>query len=106
MPKESSLGIVLFTLLNHPEIDREPYRDLLEGTAFFDIADGDVLTYKPNWHVVGYYVDILRRIGFTDIEFKQTVLANTTYQNDAPEDPVPGYDKGNYVATIATKPAA
>lgn len=105
VPKESSLGIVLLTILNNPGIDREPYRDLLEGTAFFDLVHGGEPTYKPNWHVIPYYIDILKKVGFTDLEFKQTVLANTTYQDDKPEDPVPGYDKGNYVAIIATKKA-
>lgn len=103
VPKESSLGIVLLTILNHPDIDREPYRDLLKGTAFFDLADGGVPTYKPNWHVIPYYIDVLKRVGFTNLQFKQTVLANTTYQDDTVEDPVPGYDKGNYVAIIAEK---
>lgn len=105
VPKESPLGIILFTIQNHPDIDRSPYADLLSGTAFFDIAQGGVPTYKPNWHVTTFYIDLLRRIGFTDLEFKQTVLANATYQDDRVEDPIAGYGKGNYVAIIATKPA-
>ena len=93
-------------MLNHPELDRSPYADLLSGTAFFDIAQGGVPTYKPNWHVTTFYIDLLERIGFTDLRFRQTVLANSTFQNDAVEDPIPGYTQGNYVAIIATKPVA
>lgn len=106
VPKESTLGILLLTVLNHPELDRSPYADLLSGTAFFDIAQGGVPTYKPNWHVTTFYIDLLERIGFTDLRFRQTVLANSTFQNDAVEDPIPGYTQGNYVAIIATKPVA
>ena len=103
VPKESSLGIALLTILNNPDIDRTPYKDLLEGTAFFDLADGGVPTYKPNWHIIPFYANVLEKIGFKNLQYFQTVLANTTYQNDEVENPIPGYTKGNYVVVVAEK---
>jgi SAM-dependent methyltransferase len=101
VPKESPLGILLFTLQRNPDLDTEIYDDLISGTSFFNYRTH---TYKPNWHRTGYYIELLTRIGFTNLTFKQTVLANPPYQNDRAEDPIDGYDKGNYIAIIAQKP--
>lgn len=99
VPKESALGILLLTLQKFP-VDLDIYRDLVQGTSFFDISDHH---YKPNWRTIPHYADLLRRVGFATVSFKQTVLANPPYQNDAVEQPVEGYTQGNYVAIIAQK---
>ena len=101
VPKESALGILLLTLQKFPNLDHSAYDDLISGTSFHNYR---IHTYKPNWHTIGYYREILRRVGFDPITYLQTVQANPPYQNDAVEQPVAGFDRGNYVATIAVKP--
>lgn len=97
VPAESALGIIL-QLAQRVDLPRDVVAPLLEGTTFFNI---DTHSYKPNWHPIPWYADLLERIGFTNLRFYQTVLANPPYQRNAPEDPIRGYDKGNYVAIVA-----
>jgi len=40
---------------------------------------------------------------FNHKEYWQTLTTHPLYSNDAPEEPVPGYTKGDYVAVIAVK---
>jgi hypothetical protein len=47
---------------------------------------------------------VLHRIGFENIDFFQTVLANPPYQNDRVEEVQEGYERGNYIAIVAVKP--
>lgn len=101
VPKESPLGILLLTLQKFPDVDQSVYADLIEGTAFYNYH---AHPYKPYWHRTDYYIALLRRLGFTNLAFKQTVLANPPYQNARVEAPIEGYDRGNYVAVIAQKP--
>lgn len=101
VPKESPLGILLLTLQKFPGVDQSVYADLIEGTAFFNYS---AHPYKPYWHRTDYYIALLRRIGFENLAFKQTVLANPPYQNRRVEAPIEGYDRGNYVAIVAEKP--
>ena len=100
VPKESALGAVLFLAQKYPEIADDDIQDILAGSVFFNV-DRD--KYKSHWHVTEWYVDLLRRIGFKEFRFFQTVLANPTHQEDTVEDPIEGYDKGNYIAIAALK---
>ena len=100
VPLESALGAVLYLTQRYPEIRDEDFQDLLEGTTFFH-AERD--EYKPYWHLTSWYLDVLKEIGFKEFRFYQTVLANLAYQEDTVEDPIEGYDKGNYIAVIAIK---
>ncbi|MCI1636215.1 class I SAM-dependent methyltransferase [Bifidobacterium sp.] len=99
VPAESPLGILLSLIQRYPQIAREDYQPLLEGTAFYDLHP-----YKPNWHPIPFYVEVLHRIGFENIDFFQTVLANPPYQNDRVEEVQEGYERGNYIAIVAVKP--
>ena len=99
VPAESPLGIILHLRQTH-DIPADEVRDLLEGTTFFNL---DTHSYKPYWHQIPWYADLLRRIGFHDLRFFQTVLANPPYQSLEAEDPIEGYTKGNYVAIGAER---
>ena len=101
VPKESALGILLLTLQKYPDIDHTPYEDLIAGTAFPRYREH---FYKPYWHRTDHYIGVLEGVGFADLTFLQTVLANPPYQDDHVEDPVAGYRRGNYVAIIAQRP--
>lgn len=99
VPAESALGIILQTLQRY-DVPREDFAELLSGTSFFNI---DTHSYKPIWHPIPWYADLLTRIGFGELRFYQTVLTNPLYQKDQVEDPIEGYTKGNYVAIVAEK---
>ena len=43
-------------------------------------------------------------VGFENFEFLQTLTRHPKYSNDSPEEPVEGYDRGDYVAIRARKP--
>lgn len=99
VPEESALGILLQFAQKY-EINRNDLDDLLAGTTFFNL---DTHAYKPNWHPISWYATLLERIGYHDLRFFQTVLANPPYQKDIVEDPIEGYTKGNYVAIVAER---
>ncbi|MBT1166662.1 class I SAM-dependent methyltransferase [Bifidobacterium simiarum] len=100
VPKESALGAVLYLTQRYPEIKDDDFQDLLEGTTFYRTGRDE---YKPYWHLTEWYVDLLRSLGFREFRFFQTVLANPPYQEQAVEDPIEGYKKGNYIAVVALK---
>lgn len=99
VPEESALGIIL-KLAQKYDIDRSDIDDLLAGTTFFNL---NTHAYKPNWHPITWYANLLTRIGFTNIRYFQTVLANPPYQKDEVEEPIEGFTKGNYVAIVAER---
>ena len=103
VPKESALGILLLTYQKAQGLDTSLLEDLIEGTSFYNHAEH---VYKPYWHTTRFYADLLERVGFRDLRFKQSVIVNPPYQDDHAEQPIDGFDKGNYVAIIARKPAA
>ena len=99
VPAESSLGIIL-KLAQHYDLAHEDVDLLLAGTTFFNL---DTHAYKPHWHPIPWYAELLTHIGFHDLKFFQTVLANPPYQNDQIEDPIEGYKQGSYVAVVASR---
>lgn len=50
-----------------------------------------------NWRTTEEKVEMLVDAGFTDLEFAQTLTRHPLFSNDEPEDPVDGYDRGDYV---------
>ncbi len=98
VPKESSYGI-LYNLAkalgtwNHP---------LLEGC------------YPPNpypiefvevarWRTTAEKIELLEAAGFKDLTFAQTLTSHPLYSDNIEEQPVDGYDRGDYVAIKAVK---
>ncbi|MGC8613611.1 MAG: class I SAM-dependent methyltransferase [Conexivisphaera sp.] len=53
---------------------------------------------SARWHTSEEIGALLRGAGFTDLEFAQTLTRHPRYSDEAPEDPVPGHDRGDYVA--------
>lgn len=58
---------------------------------------------EANWRTTGEKVDILKKVGFSDFQFAQTLTKHPLYANNEFEKPQEGYDKGDYVAIIAKK---
>lgn len=98
VPKESSYGI-LYNLAkavgtwDHPLLagvhPRDPY-----PIEFVEAA---------NWRTTAEKVALLEAAGFGDLSFAQTLTAHPLYSNAGEEQPMEGYDKGDYVAVTAHK---
>lgn len=56
------------------------------------------------WRPTGEKAKLLRAVGFTDIEYAQTLTRHPKFSNDVVERPVEGFDRGDYVAMRARKP--
>jgi SAM-dependent methyltransferase len=53
---------------------------------------------SARWHTVEELTGFLTGAGFSDLEYAQTLTRHARYSDAAPEDPAPGYDRGDYVA--------
>jgi SAM-dependent methyltransferase len=98
VPAESSYGL-LYRLAgirgtwDHPNI---------EGSAPENPYPVE-FTLQANWRTTEEKVELLRKAGFTEFAFAQTLTRHPKYSNDSVEEPVEGYDRGDYVAIRARK---
>jgi len=56
-----------------------------------------------NWRTTGEKVEVLKQAGFDHVEYAQTLTRHPLYANESYEEPQEGYEKGDYVAIVATK---
>jgi SAM-dependent methyltransferase len=61
------------------------------------------LVKSASWRTTKEKIDILTQKGFRNMEFFQTLTTHPAYTNLQIEEPIAGYDKGDYVAIIAVK---
>ncbi len=59
---------------------------------------------EGTWVSTDEVIRLLKGAGFVDLEFVQTLTRHPKYTNDSIEEPVPGYDKGDFVVVRARKP--
>lgn len=98
VPKESSYGI----MYNLAKALGTWHHPLLEGVyppnpypiEFVNVA---------NWRTTAEKSELLTAAGFKDIKYLQTLTAHPLYSDLKAELPIEGYDRGDYVAVIATK---
>lgn len=98
VPKESAYALVYNLAMTlgtweHP---------LLEGAKPKDPYPIEFVK-SANWRTTAEKVDALRRAGFIGFEFCQTLTMNPASSDDYAENPVPGCDKGSYVAIAARR---
>lgn len=83
------------------------------GTWRHPLLEG---TYPPNpypielvkvakWRTTAEKIALLEEAGFRDLDYAQTLTTHPLYSDLIAEEPISGYDKGDYVAIIAFKPA-
>lgn len=98
VPKESSYGLMYNLALSvgsweHPLVEgiypRNPYPIDLVKSA--------------NWRTTQEKIEVLESVGFKDLEFAQTLTKHPVYSDQVIEEPIEGYDSGDYVAVIAYK---
>lgn len=98
VPKESSYGI-LYNLAKALGTWDHP---LLEGT-FPPNPYPIELVKVASWCTTAEKTDLLRKAGFSDLRFAQTLTTHPVCSDRVAEEPVEGFDKGDYVAITAFK---
>ena len=98
IPKESSYGI-LYNLAkalgtwDHPLLTGvfppDPY-----PIEFVEVA---------NWRTTAEKIELLEKAGFEELTYAQTLTTHPLYSNRQEEQPVEGFDRGDYVAVTAYK---
>ena len=56
------------------------------------------------WRITAEKVELLGKAGFVDLEYAQTLTRHPKFSDDGVEEPVEGFDRGDYVAMRAKKP--
>ncbi len=80
-----------------------------EGPSLREIAPAHPYPVEfvagANWRTTKEKTELLRSAGFVDFEYVQTLMRHAKYSDDSVEDPVEGFDRGDYVAIRARKPS-
>lgn len=98
VPKESSYG----TLYNLAKALGTWDHPLLEGVCPPDPYPIEFVN-SANWRTTAEKISLLEKNGFKNIESMQTLTTHPLYSDQEAQQPLPGHDKGDYVAVIATK---
>ena len=100
VPKESSYGI----MYNLAKALGTWEHELLAG-VYPPMPYPIELVEVANWRTTAEKTAFLKDAGFDNFVFSQTLTAHPLYSDETAEYPIPGYDKGDYVAVTAYKPA-
>lgn len=99
VPAESSYGILYRLGGAYGTWDDERLRGVLPRDPYpVELAGG------ANWRPTQDKIDSALKAGFTDLFYAQTLTRHPCFSDITPQDPVPGYDSGDYVAVCAIKP--
>ena len=98
IPKESSYGL-LYNLAKALGTWDHP---LLEGVQPKDPYPIELVT-KACWRTTAEKVGSMRKAGFSDFEYAQTLTTHPLNSGDYLQKPLPGYDSGDYVAICGYK---
>lgn len=98
VPKESSYA----TMYNLAKAVDSWDHPLLEGVNPIDPYPIE-LVRVANWRTTQEKIDNLSEAGFHEFKFAQTLTKHPLYSNQVAEEPIEGYDSGDYVAICAFK---
>ena len=98
VPKESSYA----TMYNLAKSVETWDHDLLKGVHPRDPYPIEFVK-TANWRTTNEKVEYLKESGFNNFKFAQTLTKHPLYSNNITEEPIEGYDCGDYVAICATK---
>lgn len=100
VPKESSYGL-LYNLVKEMKTWDHPYFAGAKPPNAYPIA----FVAESNWRSTPEKIELLENSGFVDFKFAQTLTKHPVYSDIEAEEPVPGYNRGDYVAISAVKEA-
>lgn len=98
VPKESSYGLMYNLALSVGSWEHS----LVQGVYPRNPYPID-LVKLANWRTTQEKIDLLKKLGFKHLEFAQTLTKHPVYSDQIIEEPIEGYDSGDYVAVIAYK---
>jgi len=98
VPKESSYGI----LYNLAKLAGTWEHELLKNIYPRNPYPIE-LVGQSNWRTTAEKIALLEKAGFSDLEFAQTLTKHPVYSNNVIEEPIQGYDCGDYVAICGRK---
>ena len=99
VPAESSYGL-LYQLAKGSHSWEEPYLKKIAPQHPYPVE----FTKAANWRTTEEKAGMLTQSGFVDLEYAQTLTRHPKYSDDLAEEPVAGFDRGDYVAIRARKP--
>ena len=99
VPAESSYGL-LYQLASTKGSWGDPYLRSLAPRDPYPVE----FAAAAKWRTTQEKIDLLLSVGFVDLEYAQTLTLHPKYSNEVVEQPVEGYDRGDYVAIRARKP--
>lgn len=98
VPKESSYGL-LYQL--------GKYHGSWDHPDFIDVTPENIypieFVKEAQWRSTPEKTRLLKKIGFTNFRYAQTLTKHPAYSNLEKETPIAGYDRGDYVAICAQK---
>lgn len=98
VPKESAYGLIYNLTLAVGTWDH-PLLDGCRPNMPYPIE----LVKQANWRTTDEKIELLKKAGFRNLEFSQTLTAAPCYSHEQVEEPCEGYQKGSYVAITAYK---
>lgn len=98
VPKESSYGI-MYNLAKSLGTWDHPLLDGVFAPRPYPIE----FVNEARWRTTAEKVEALRKAGFHDFEYHQTLTRHPLYTDTSVEEPSEGYDRGDYVAITAYK---
>lgn len=98
VPKESSYA----TMYNLAKALGTWEHPLLEGVHPKDPYPIEYVKIA-NWRTTHEKIELLQQAGFNNFQFAQTLTKHPLYSNHIAEEPIDGYDCGDYVAICASK---
>lgn len=99
VPAESSYGLLYRLASVVGTWDDESLRELAPRHPYpIEFAAA------ARWRITAEKAELLRRAGFFDLEYAQTLTRHPKFSNDGVERPVEGFDRGDYVAIRGRKP--
>ncbi len=98
VPKESAYGMMYLLAAAKDTFEDEMLKGVLPK-APYPLA----LVKSAVWHTSEEKIEVLKKIGFKDFDFYQTLVKNPVYTDAEIEEVISGYEKGSYVAIIGKK---
>ncbi len=100
VPAESSYALLYMLAAAKGSWDHPRLRGLAPAVPYpVELAAAAI------WRTTEEKVDLMRKVGFEELEFVQTLTKHPRFSNQEVEEPVAGYDRGDYVAIRASKSA-
>lgn len=98
VPSESAYGILYSFAAKMGSYEADIFRKIAPKLPYpIELVTSGIFYTSPE------KTEALKKVGFKNFTYWQTLVNSPVYTNDSVEEPVEGYDKGGYVATIAEK---